>query len=76
MTQHSHTDRRPVTRSPDLSAVGATAARLAASFGALDLFERLAAIRNEIDGSIVFTTSFGLEDQAIAHAIFVRNLAI
>ena len=76
MTQHSHTDRRPVTRSPDLSAVGATAARLAASFSALDLFERLAAIRNEIDGSIVFTTSFGLEDQAIAHAIFVRNLAI
>jgi phosphoadenosine phosphosulfate reductase len=43
---------------------------------ALDLFERLAAIRSEIPGRVVFTTSFGLEDQAIAHAIFSQALAI
>ncbi len=54
----------------------ATAATLAAKFGALDLFERLAAIRSVIAGRIVFTTSFGLEDQAIAHAICSQNLAI
>src|ERR1700724_4499339 len=45
-------------------------------FPALDLFERLAAIRAQIPGRVVFTTSFGLEDQAIAHAIFSQSLAI
>ncbi len=45
-------------------------------FAALDLFERLAAIRRQIPGRVVFTTSFGLEDQAIAHAIFAQALAI
>jgi phosphoadenosine phosphosulfate reductase len=45
-------------------------------FPALDLFERLAAIRRQISGCVVFTTSFGLEDQAIAHAIFAQALAI
>jgi phosphoadenosine phosphosulfate reductase len=45
-------------------------------FPALDLFERLAAIRRQILGRVVFTTSFGLEDQAIAHAIFAQALAI
>src|SRR5580700_2465394 len=45
-------------------------------FPALDLFERLAAIRSQIPGRVVFTTSFGLEDQAIAHAIFAQALAI
>jgi phosphoadenosine phosphosulfate reductase len=45
-------------------------------FPALDLFERLAAIRAQISGRVVFTTSFGLEDQAIAHAIFAQALAI
>jgi phosphoadenosine phosphosulfate reductase len=45
-------------------------------FPVLDLFERLAAIRRQIPGRVVFTTSFGLEDQAIAHAIFAQALAI
>jgi phosphoadenosine phosphosulfate reductase len=45
-------------------------------FPALDLFERMAAIRRQIPGRVVFTTSFGLEDQAIAHAIFAQALAI
>src|SRR3984885_13532143 len=52
------------------------ASRFVERFPALDLFERLAAIRSEIPGRLVFTTSFGLEDQAIAHAIFAQALAI
>lgn len=54
----------------------ALAARLADQFGALDLFERVAAIRELIPGRIVLTTGFGLEGQAIAHAIFSQALAI
>jgi phosphoadenosine phosphosulfate reductase len=57
-------------------AANGPAARLAASFGGLGLPARLAATRREISGRLVFTTSFGLEDQAIAHAILSQNLAI
>ena len=32
----------------------------------LDLPQRLAVVRNTVSGRIVFTTSFGIEDQAIA----------
>jgi phosphoadenosine phosphosulfate reductase len=42
----------------------------------LDLAKRVAAIRNTVRGRIVFTTSFGIEDQAIAHTIFRQGLAI
>src|ERR1700722_14345259 len=52
------------------------AGELVDPFPALDLFERLAAIRAQIPGRVVFTTSFGIEDQAIAHAIFAQALAI
>ncbi len=38
--------------------------------------ERLAALRREVPGRIVFTTSFGIEDQAIAHFIFTSGLDI
>ncbi len=59
------------------SETGAIAARtLADSFKSRDLFQRLAAIRERVHGRIVFTTSFGLEDQAIAHAIFSQALEI
>ena len=54
----------------------AVAASLADQLGTLDLFERLALIRERISGRIVFTTSFGLEDQAIVHAIFSQALPI
>lgn len=54
------------------AAMGAIADRLKTA----DLFARLAAIRTHISGRIVFTTSFGLEDQAIAHAVFSQALAI
>jgi phosphoadenosine phosphosulfate reductase len=60
----------------DLEISAAIAASLTDQFGTLDLFQRLAAIRAKISGRIVFTTSFGLEDQAIAHAIFSQALAI
>ena len=75
MAHSTHADRRPVSRPLDPSAHD-PAARLAADFGSLDLFERLAAVREEVDGAVVFTTSFGLEDQAITHAIFAQDLAI
>ncbi len=52
------------------------AAELTAQLASLDLFERLAAIRACIGGPIVFTTSFGLEDQAIAHALFSQKLEV
>ena len=38
--------------------------------------ERLAALRRDVPGRIVFTTSFGIEDQAIAHLIFTLGLDI
>jgi len=60
----------------DAAAATAIAAAIADQFPASDLFGRLTAIRTLISGRIVFTTSFGLEDQAIAHAIFAQGLAI
>ncbi len=38
--------------------------------------ERLRAAVDAIDGQIVFTTSFGIEDQLIAHHIFTEQLPI
>jgi phosphoadenosine phosphosulfate reductase len=57
-------------------AAAALASDLAEELRPLDLFERLAAIRARIVGRIVFTTSFGLEDQAVAHALFSQSLAV
>ena len=42
----------------------------------LDLDHRLELVRGLAPGRIVFTTSFGLEDQLITHAIFTRGLDI
>jgi phosphoadenosine phosphosulfate reductase len=67
-------DRAAQTVHAEISAT--VAAGLTDEFGSLDLFQRLAAIRSRITGRIVFTTSFGLEDQAIAHAILSQALAI
>lgn len=61
---------------PDIAALAAIAARLADGLAGLDLFERVTAVREQIPGQLVFTTSFGLEDQAITHAIFSQALAI
>lgn len=42
----------------------------------LDLDHRLQLTRELIPGRIVFTTSFGLEDQLVTHAIFTAGLEI
>jgi phosphoadenosine phosphosulfate reductase len=52
------------------------AAKLADEFAELDLFGRVALVRSLVAGRIVFTTSFGLEAQALAHAIFSQALSI
>ncbi|HEX2727194.1 MAG TPA: phosphoadenylyl-sulfate reductase [Beijerinckiaceae bacterium] len=46
---------------------------LSALGAATSLAERLARIRREVTGRIVFTTSFGLEDQVLADAIFTSG---
>jgi len=65
-----------VLAAADAEPLDAAVRRLSASFAALDLDARLVAVTREIAGRIVFTTSFGLEDQAIAHAIFSQDLPI
>ncbi len=50
--------------------------RLAEGFVALDLEARLVRLRATLSGRLVFTTSLGLEDQAITHAIFSQGLDI
>ena len=60
----------------DVPALDAQARRLSAPAAALDLFQRVAAVRAAIGGRLVFTTSFGLEDQAIGHAILSQDLDI
>ena len=54
----------------------AVARRLSEAAFSLDLFQRVAAARAGVAGPLVFTTSFGLEDQAIGHAILSQNLDI
>ena len=49
---------------------------LAPRLAALTAAERIALLRHEIQGRIVFTTSFGLEDQAILHMISKAALDI
>ena len=58
------------------NAVQAKISTISDAFSKLDLVQRIAATRREIGGRIVFTTSFGLEDQAIVDAIFAQNLEI
>lgn len=49
---------------------------LAPRLAPLDLDHRLLLVREFIPGRIVFTTSFGVEDQFIAHSIFTQGLDI
>ncbi|MEO6248456.1 MAG: phosphoadenylyl-sulfate reductase [Sphingomicrobium sp.] len=39
-------------------------------------WDRLASLRASVDGRIVFTTSFGIEDQALTHMIFANKIDI
>src|SRR5258708_29350463 len=66
----------PNQSASELGTLAAAGERLASAFAALGLEERLSAARAAIAGRLVFTTSFGLEDQAISHAIFTQDLAI
>jgi sulfate adenylyltransferase large subunit/phosphoadenylyl-sulfate reductase (thioredoxin) len=52
------------------------AARLAKVYGPLSPAERLAQLRQDIRGRIVFTTSFGLEDQVITHLLCEQNIDV
>jgi sulfate adenylyltransferase large subunit/phosphoadenylyl-sulfate reductase (thioredoxin) len=54
----------------------ARAAALAELLHDLSPGERIARFRREVDGRIVFTTSFGLEDQVILHLIAEQALDI
>jgi phosphoadenosine phosphosulfate reductase len=49
---------------------------LAPRLAVLDLDHRLFLVREIIPGRIVFTTSFGIEDQFITHSIFTQGLDI
>jgi len=49
---------------------------LTTRFATLDLAERIAVLRDAVEGRIVFTTSFGLEDQALTHAIVESGAAV
>jgi phosphoadenosine phosphosulfate reductase len=49
---------------------------LAPRLAPLDLDHRLLLLREFIPGRIVFTTSFGIEDQLVAHSIFTQGLDI
>jgi phosphoadenylyl-sulfate reductase (thioredoxin) len=49
--------------------LAARAATLGSRLVALPPAERLALLRHQVKGKIVFTTSFGMEDQAILHMI-------
>ena len=51
-------------------------ASLAARAASDDPGDRLEALRAAVGGRIVFTTSFGLEDQVLAYCIFTRKLDI
>lgn len=51
-------------------------AALSSEIGGLSLAARLARIRDLVRGPLVFTTSFGLEDQALTHAIGEAGIAV
>jgi len=54
---------------PSLAALEALAQRLNAELRTLPPAGRIRRFREAVEGRIVFTTSFGLEDQAIAHLV-------
>jgi phosphoadenosine phosphosulfate reductase len=54
----------------------ALTARLTEQCQRRDLPKRLLTVRRAISGRMVFTTSFGIEDQAITHVIFTQDIDI
>lgn len=49
---------------------------LNSEFHGLDVSERLKRLCETVQGRIVFTTSFGLEDQYLSHLVFSQDIAI
>ncbi|HZL29837.1 MAG TPA: phosphoadenylyl-sulfate reductase [Pseudolabrys sp.] len=69
----------PVALAPnaaDLSDFDALAQFLSQRAGGRSLFDRVKLAREFMSGPLVFTTSFGVEDQAIGHAILSQGLDI
>jgi phosphoadenylyl-sulfate reductase (thioredoxin) len=64
---------RPVST---ISRLSDLAAELDQAFGSVTPLERLRRFREAIEGRIVFTTSFGLEDQVISHWILANDIDI
>ncbi len=52
------------------------ATSLDTDFRGLDPLARLRRLRETVEGRIVFTTSFGLEDQYLAHLVYANDIAI
>ncbi|WP_246662918.1 phosphoadenylyl-sulfate reductase [Pseudolabrys sp. FHR47] len=67
---------RPAANGRDAEAVERRVAALLPRLKEQTATERLATLRDSIDGKIVFTTSFGIEDQAILHMIAKGGLDI
>jgi thioredoxin-dependent adenylylsulfate APS reductase len=63
-------------KAPQSDTLTALAAKLASGFAGLSAPERLTQLRREVAGKIVFTTSFGIEDQAILQMIVDQGLDI
>jgi phosphoadenosine phosphosulfate reductase len=59
-----------------ISNLGVKAALLAPRLVPLSPIERLVQFRKNVEGKISFTTSFGLEDQALLHMIHDANLDV
>jgi phosphoadenosine phosphosulfate reductase len=66
------TSAEPAVEAPDPNEL----AKSSDACHGLDLAQRIATIRSIAFGRVVFTTSFGIEDQAITHAICSQALAI
>ncbi|MBI1203662.1 MAG: phosphoadenylyl-sulfate reductase [Rhodopseudomonas sp.] len=61
---------------PEAETPADLAGHLSRQAATLDLFGRLKAARKAVAGRLTFTTSFGIEDQAIGHAILSQDLDI
>ena len=61
---------------PAMSTPSEIAPALDTAFRALSPSERLQRLRAEVDGRLVFTTSFGLEDQVLLHLIATAGIAV
>lgn len=57
-------------------ALAREARRLSGLLRDLSPAERIACFRREVQGRIVFTTSFGIEDQVISYLLWAQNVAV